>query len=145
MFTIIATCHECVTNSKGDYEGPSPDEVALLLAARKVGFRFLSCENRTMKVEYRSHIKTYELLRLIEFDSNRKRMTVVLRSSGNILVFVKGADSSISKILSPNQQYLGSIQEKTDEMSRAGLRCLWFAYKTLPLNTNIDSLNENDL
>jgi len=41
-------------------------------------------------------------------------MTVVLRSSGNILVFVKGADTSISKILSPNQQYLGSIQEKTD-------------------------------
>ena len=65
MFTMIATCHECVANSKGEYEGPSPDEVALLLAARKVGFRFLSCENKTVRVEYRDKIKTYELLRLI--------------------------------------------------------------------------------
>lgn len=103
MFTMIATCHECVASSKGEYEGPSPDEVALLLAAKKVGFRFISCENKTMKVEYRDKIKHYELLRLIEFDSDRKRMTVVLRSSGNILVFVKGADTSVSKILSPNQ------------------------------------------
>ena len=62
---MIATCHECVTNSKGEYEGPSPDEVALLLAARNVGFRFLSCENKMMRVEYRDKIKDYELLRLI--------------------------------------------------------------------------------
>jgi magnesium-transporting ATPase (P-type) len=52
MFTMIATCHECVTNSKGEYEGPSPDEVALLLAASKVGFKFISCENKTVKVQY---------------------------------------------------------------------------------------------
>jgi magnesium-transporting ATPase (P-type) len=43
MFTIIATCHECVPSSKGGYEGPSPDEVSLVNAAAKVGFKFVSC------------------------------------------------------------------------------------------------------
>ncbi len=42
MFTMITTCHECIVNSKGEFEGPSPDEVALLKAARNVGFNFIS-------------------------------------------------------------------------------------------------------
>jgi magnesium-transporting ATPase (P-type) len=50
IFLMIATCHECVRNEKGGFEGPSPDEVALLKAAEKVGFRFLSCENKIIKV-----------------------------------------------------------------------------------------------
>lgn len=34
---MIATCHECIVT--GDhYQGPSPDEVALVLAAKKIGF-----------------------------------------------------------------------------------------------------------
>ena len=33
MFTMIATCHESIPNDKGEFEGPSPDEAALLKAA----------------------------------------------------------------------------------------------------------------
>jgi magnesium-transporting ATPase (P-type) len=42
MFTMIATCHECIPDGKGSFEGPSPDEVALLKAAANVGFKFIS-------------------------------------------------------------------------------------------------------
>jgi magnesium-transporting ATPase (P-type) len=42
MFTMIATCHECIPNSKGEFEGPSPDEVALVKAAHSIGFKFVS-------------------------------------------------------------------------------------------------------
>jgi phospholipid-translocating ATPase len=66
-----------------------------LKAAYDVGFKFISCENKVMKVEYRNKVRSYELLKLIEFDSDRKRMTVVLRTDGNVLVFVKGADTSM--------------------------------------------------
>lgn len=69
-------------------------------------------------------------------------MTVVVRSEGNILVFVKGADTSITKLLSPNQRYLHHIRTKTEEMSRTGLRTLWFAYKMLPSNVIIENLSE---
>jgi len=56
-----------------------------------------------MTVEYRSNKKHYDILKLIEFDSDRKRMTIVLKTSKGISVFVKGADSSLEKLLSPNQ------------------------------------------
>lgn len=64
-------------------------------AAYDVGFKFISCENKVIKVEYRNKVRSYEVLKLIEFDSDRKRMTVVLKTEGNILIFVKGADTSI--------------------------------------------------
>ena len=45
----------------------------------------------------------YKLLNLIEFDSARKRMTVVVRHpNGKLLVICKGADSIIEKRLRPN-------------------------------------------
>jgi hypothetical protein len=37
-------------------------------------------------------------------------MTIVLKTDNIIKVYVKGADSSIIKLLSENQKYLKSIQ-----------------------------------
>lgn len=53
------------------------------------------------------------------------------------MVFVKGADTSIAKLLKPNQKYYNFVNEKTKEMARTGLRSLWFAYKSLPIDTKI--------
>lgn len=51
--------------------------------------------------------RKYKLLNLIEFDSTRKRMTVVVRTpEGKILVICKGADSIIEKRLKPGQNML---------------------------------------
>jgi magnesium-transporting ATPase (P-type) len=41
-------------------------------------------------------------------------MTVVLRSQEATLVFTKGADTSIEKILAPNQRYLQDIKKMTN-------------------------------
>jgi phospholipid-translocating ATPase len=60
-----------------------------------VGFKFVSCENKIITVEYHNTRKVFELLRLIEFDSDRKRMSVVVRAEQSICVFVKGADTNI--------------------------------------------------
>ena len=52
-------------------------------------------------------VKGYKLLNLIEFDSTRKRMTVVVRNEeSRILVICKGADSIIEKRLRPGQAHL---------------------------------------
>jgi magnesium-transporting ATPase (P-type) len=55
----------------------------------------------------RQEIK-FKILKIFEFNSDRKRMTVVVEwiGIGAVMAFVKGADSSIRKILSPNQKYL---------------------------------------
>jgi magnesium-transporting ATPase (P-type) len=41
-----------------------------------------------------------ELLRSFEFNSDRKRMSVIIRDNGIIKVYVKGADSIIKSRLS---------------------------------------------
>lgn len=71
-------------------------------------------------------------MKVVEFDSDRKRMTVMLEWQGAVYVFVKGADTSVRKLLSPNQKYLNFITEKTKDMAKTGLRSLWFAYKMMP-------------
>ena len=71
-------------------------------------------EGFVLTVQYLEKNKVFELLKLIEFDSDRKRMTVVLRTEQSILVFTKGADTSIEKILSPKQPYLEDIRTKTN-------------------------------
>ena len=45
----------------------------------------------------------YKLLHVIEFNSDRKRMSVIVRDKENrVLVICKGADSIISARLAPN-------------------------------------------
>ena len=46
--------------------------------------------------------RKYKLLNIIEFDSTRKRMSVIVRDpDGKIMLFCKGADSIIEKRLIP--------------------------------------------
>jgi magnesium-transporting ATPase (P-type) len=72
-------------------------------------------------------------------------MTVVVKRQDEVLVFVKGADTSISALLAPNQKYLRFVEEKTREMARTGLRSLWFAYKHLPYNAVIDEMGVEEI
>jgi magnesium-transporting ATPase (P-type) len=61
------------------------------------------------------------------------------------MVFVKGADTAIKKLLNPNQKYLDFISTKTSDMAKTGLRSLWYAYKIMPKTTNFDEISVNDM
>ena len=77
-------------------------------------------------------IKKYKLLNLIEFDSDRKRMTVVVRTPENrVLVICKGADSIIEKRLKAGDQYIKRTQEFLDSYAKSGLRTLLIAQKEI--------------
>ena len=77
-------------------------------------------------------IKKYKLLNLIEFDSDRKRMTVVVRTPDNrVLVICKGADSIIEKRLKAGDQYIKRTQEFLDNYAKSGLRTLLIAQKEI--------------
>ena len=76
--------------------------------------------------------RRYKLLNLIEFDSTRKRMTVVVRTPENaILVICKGADSIIEKRLKPGQNLLEITQDFLDAYAKQGLRTLLIASKQI--------------
>jgi len=44
-------------------------------------------------------LEEYRILKVFEFDSERKMMSVVLKKGDQVLVFSKGADSAIEKCL----------------------------------------------
>ena len=74
----------------------------------------------------------FKLLNLIEFDSTRKRMTVVVRTpEGKVLVITKGADSIIEKRLRQGQENLTRTQSFLDDYAKKGLRTLLIAQKEI--------------
>ncbi|KAL8825692.1 MAG: hypothetical protein Q9191_004257 [Dirinaria sp. TL-2023a] len=103
----IALCHSCLPekgeNDEINYQAASPDEAALVRAAQELGYIVVDREARTITIETlassgtaESLSETYQILDLIEFSSNRKRMSIIVRFPDNrICVICKGADSMI--------------------------------------------------
>jgi len=114
----LGLCHTIITEAKETKEGKpyvlynasSPDELALVNGARHFGFAFKERdENSNIVIEKTRSGETvkYELLNVLEFDSARKRMTVIVRTPENkVMVICKGADSIIEKRLRPGQETL---------------------------------------
>ncbi|ORC84901.1 phospholipid-transporting ATPase 1-like protein [Trypanosoma theileri] len=111
------------------YEGSSPDEVALVTTAAEHGFRLLERTSRTMIVEVEGEKRTYEILATLEFTPERKMMSIIVkdRTDQRIILFTKGADSSLSLRLSDDlevQEYMRNLSGKLAEMGEYGLRTL---------------------
>lgn len=73
--------------------------------------------------------RRFQLLNVIEFTSERKRMTVVIQTpEGAIKVLSKGADSVLLPLLSPDFDRSGELKDKTtkhlQQFAQEGLRTL---------------------
>ena len=87
------------------YNAASPDEKALIEACASFGVKFIGDEEtedsvKTRLSESRSDqvavIKEYKKLFVLEFDSTRKRMSVIVEyPSGVVMLVTKGAESSV--------------------------------------------------
>lgn len=86
------------------YEAESPDEAALVHAARAYHCALVDRLHEQVAVEL-PHLGrlTFELLHTLGFDSIRKRMSVVIRHplTDEIYVYTKGADSVVMDLLLP--------------------------------------------
>ncbi|TLD30819.1 hypothetical protein PspLS_02512 [Pyricularia sp. CBS 133598] len=103
----MALCNTCLpeTTDRGDieYQAASPDELALINAARELGYVMIDRDSETVKLQSPGSgsnedgdLGTYNILDVIEFTSDRKRMSVILRTpEGRILLLSKGADSAL--------------------------------------------------
>ena len=141
FFQALGLCHTVVNDTKKDKEGneyivynaSSPDELALVNGARHLGFFFEDRDSENnMICQTWDGQRSFKLLNLIEFDSTRKRMTVIVRTPENkILIICKGADSIIEKRLRPGQTHLAKTQGFLDNYARQGLRTLLIAQKEI--------------
>jgi len=60
-----------------NYQAASPDEGALVTAARNFGYVFLSRTQNTITISEMGTERTYDVLAILDFNSDRKRMSVI--------------------------------------------------------------------
>ncbi|XP_068632358.1 phospholipid-transporting ATPase IF-like [Battus philenor] len=120
------------TGSKMDYQGSSPDEKALVEAADRVGVTFLGEEGNNLLIKIGDHTEIFERLQLIEFTSERKRMSIIVRDKdGKIWLFCKGAESSVFPICK-NTVMIEDTNRDINLFANKGLRTLAIAYREIP-------------
>lgn len=129
-----------IVSASGD-----PTEIAIQVCAYKAGIIKQDLEIKYKRVDE------------LAFDSNRKRMSVVVKINGEYFLFLKGAvDNTIdlcssihlsSGIKKLSQEYKDGILNNNDRMAREALRVLCVAYRKLPGLPSKSTVNmlENNL
>lgn len=152
---MLSLCHDCVIEERPDgvnYQGESPDEIALVKTASQVGFMYCGRNQLYKKVRILGEHTDIEELIFFPFNSDRKRASIIVRHEGKIKIMIKGADSYIIDRLAPlslgPQPYLEGVKKKLEIFSRKGLRTLCMAERILSesewdqIEKELDQINE---
>ncbi|KAM0947970.1 putative P-type phospholipid transporter [Dioscorea sansibarensis] len=119
FFIVLAACNTVVAQVTEiseqavkliEYQGESPDEQALVYAAAAYGFVLIERSSGHIVIDvlgerqsYAFHVLLvglFTLLGLHEFDSDRKRMSVIVGCGDQtIKLFVKGADNAMLNVI----------------------------------------------
>ncbi|CAE7072861.1 unnamed protein product [Rhizoctonia solani] len=139
FFRALAVCHTVLPDlpdegeRRLDYKAESPDEAALVAGARDAGFPFLGRSSTAVDIEVMGQPERYIPLKVLEFNSTRKRMSVIVRDpQGRLVLYCKGADSVIYERLAAGQDTLKDrTREDMESFANGGLRTLCIAYRFL--------------
>lgn len=136
FWKALACAHECVcseTENGLEYSGVSPDDVELVKTASTQGYSFLKSPSNMRRIMIGNKECQYEILNILNFSSERKRMSIILKEGDIIKVYCKGADCEIKKRLSNKTPFnhLQSITQCVDGFSAKGFRTLMIAEKTI--------------
>eukprot|EP01029_Cantina_marsupialis_P028310 TRINITY_DN775_c0_g2_i1.p1 TRINITY_DN775_c0_g2~~TRINITY_DN775_c0_g2_i1.p1 ORF type:complete len:3227 (+),score=847.44 TRINITY_DN775_c0_g2_i1:1307-9682(+) len=83
-----------------EYRSSSPDESALLLAARCFGFAFQNRVDDTIQIDEFHNPRFYTVHAVNHFNHHRRRMSVLVETPKNeYILYVKGADSVVLDLL----------------------------------------------
>uniref|UniRef100_A0A665W412 Phospholipid-transporting ATPase n=1 Tax=Echeneis naucrates TaxID=173247 RepID=A0A665W412_ECHNA len=135
-------CNEAATTPDNlSYEAESPDEAALVSAAKAYGFTLMARTPDSVTVRLPTgNDLVFEVLDTLAFDSNRKRMSVLVRHpiTGEYVLYTKGADYAIMELLghcSVSQKNVAAdTQYHLDCYAKEGLRTLCFTKKVVSGN-----------
>lgn len=144
FFRVLAICHTAIPElNEGTgvvtYEAESPDEAAFVIAASELGFEFYKRTQRSISLReldpYTGNKvdRSYRLLNILEFNSTRKRMSVIVEDEdGKLLLLTKGADSVMFQLLGKDRNdYVEKTKEHLNDYANIGLRTLVVAYREL--------------
>jgi len=133
---VMTLCNTVVPIKSDDgtisYKAQSQDEEALVNAASNLNMVLTSKDSRSAEISFNGSKFYYELLDVLEFTSDRKRMSVVVKEggSGKFLLLSKGADEAIFPRSCPGQE-IKTYLEAVEMYSHLGLRTLCFGWRDL--------------
>ncbi|KHJ82450.1 hypothetical protein OESDEN_17856, partial [Oesophagostomum dentatum] len=137
LLMMMAVCHTVVPEKKDGkilYQCSSPDEGALVRGAARVGFEFHTRQPKKVVVSVLGADETLDVLDVIDFTSDRKRMSVVIRdAAGVIKLYTKGADTMVLERLVPgSESVIDTCHEHLEDFASYGYRTLCFAMRVIP-------------
>ena len=148
FFRLLAVCHTVIPEGdpepeKIHYQAASPDEAALVVAAKKFGFFFHTRTTNSIIVTETmpkpdgtesSEEREYEVLAILEFNSKRKRMSAIVRTPDDkVVLYCKGADNVIyERLAKTGNEFREKSMEDLGAFGSVGLRTLCCAYKEIP-------------
>ncbi|MBA0743841.1 hypothetical protein Gogos_006495 [Gossypium gossypioides] len=136
FLTVMAICNTVVPiKSKTgavSYKAQSQDEDALVNAAAQLHMVYANKNANILEIRFNGSVIKYEVLEILEFTSDRKRMSVVVKDcqNGKIVLLSKGADEAILPYAYVGQQTRTFI-EAVEQYAQLGLRTLCLACREL--------------
>jgi phospholipid-transporting ATPase len=139
---VLSVAHTVVpeTDEPGDptpatvtYQAESPDESALVLAAKALGFFFCGKTATAHRIRVcDGEPQQFEMLNINKFNSTRKRMSAVVRTpEGGLELYVKGADNVMLERISKGSD-TQPVSDAVKMYGKEGLRTLIIAKRTIP-------------
>lgn len=114
------------------YQCSSPDEIALVEAADKVGLKLVDRTKEYVVVEEKETEIKYRMHKEFKFDSKRKRMSVIVEENDSYFIYTKGADNEmIKKIQWRSPQEKDVLESHLEKFARLGLRTLVMGVRSL--------------
>lgn len=148
LLLVMATCNTAVIGSVNSqtgmrsYQSSSPDEVAIVEAAAGLGAALVERKLTSVTVRVivnETSLETattkFKILAVLEFDSTRKRMSVILRDERNrYWIYSKGADAVMLPRLKTSERdrsVMMATEKAMNNMALIGLRTLVFASREM--------------
>ncbi|XP_059744395.1 phospholipid-transporting ATPase IK isoform X5 [Bos taurus] len=133
FWRVLAVCHTVMVQEKNNqlvYQAASPDEEALVTAARNFGYVFLARTQDSITLMELGEECVYQVLAMMDFNSIRKRMSVLVRKpEGSIYLYTKGADTVIYERLQKKGETEWATEEALASFAKETLRTLCLACK----------------
>ncbi|CAB11550.4 Phospholipid-transporting ATPase tat-1 [Caenorhabditis elegans] len=139
VLKMMAVCHTVVPENKDGqliYQSSSPDEAALVRGAASQSVSFHTRQPQKVICNVFGEDETIEILDVIDFTSDRKRMSVIVRdgAGGDIKLYTKGADTVIFERLEHGKEQEEAVEyctEHLEDYASFGYRTLCFSMRHL--------------
>lgn len=132
----MSLCHDAVFDHRQKLNSSSPEELAFLEYCSRYGYVYQQPQSeqdgQVMMLEELGEQVRFPCLEKFEFNSDRKRMSVVLKFNEKVYLLTKGADDVLREQLTgPAAEEMEMLDESLVEAAQRGLRTMMLAYRVV--------------